>query len=64
MARKSDLEEELVKVTKEIGELTYIHYSDNEDTTENIIDDGLELSRLVEKQQLLKIKLEGKHYDK
>ena len=49
MTSKTELEERLVRVTKELYELIYNFY--------------IKFKELHEEQNLLKVKLEGKHYE-
>ena len=49
MTTKQELEEKLVNVTKELHETIHSFY--------------LKFHNLLEEQQLLKAKLEGKHYE-
>ena len=50
---KQALEEQLVNVTKELNDLIY-----------KIRTDFVALCNLMDEQNILKVKLEGKHYDK
>ena len=61
--KKDELEADLIKVSKEIGEIVKNHWSIGHMSANDIINDGRKLSELVEEQNLIKLKLEGKHYD-
>ena len=49
MPTKQQLEEQLINLTKQIEDETFSHY--------------LKLKNLHEERQIIKVKLEGKHYE-